>query len=120
MNISKSSFKSAITGLLTGIVNGLFGGGGGMVAVPLMKNMLGYEEKRAHATAILLIAPVCAASAVTYIINGYFSAEVLIPAAIGSVAGGLLGAELLDRLPEFWVNAVFLLVMLAAGLRMLF
>ncbi len=120
MKMNKSSFKRILAGLLTGIVNGLFGGGGGMVVVPLMKNMLGYEEKYAHATAILVIAPVCAASLVTYIVNGYFSAEVILPAAVGSVAGGLLGAELLDKLPAFWVNAVFLAVMLAAGLRMLF
>ena len=120
MKMNKSSFKRILAGLLTGIVNGLFGGGGGMVVVPLMKNMLGYEEKYAHATAILVIAPVCAASLVTYIVNGYFSAEVILPAAVGSVAGGLLGAELLDKLPAFWVNAVCLAVMLAAGLRMLF
>lgn len=120
MNVHKKSFKRIISGLFTGIVNGIFGGGGGMVIVPLMKNMLGYEEKPAHATAILVIAPVCAASAAAYIAGGYFSAAVVIPAAIGSVAGGILGAYLLNKLSSFWVNAVFLIVMLAAGLRMLF
>ena len=105
--------------MFTGAVNGLFGGGGGMVAVPLMKNMLGYSEKRSHATAILVIAPICAASAIIYIINGFFSAGVVIPAAIGSVAGGLLGAERLDKLPEYIVNSVFIAVMLAAGVRLL-
>lgn len=120
MFIGQKTVRRASAGLLTGAVNGLFGGGGGMVAVPLLKNMLGYTEKRAHATAILVIAPVCAVSAVTYIINGYFSAEVVIPAAIGSVAGGMVGALLLDKLPVFIVNLVFIAVMLAAGLRMLF
>lgn len=117
--LNKKTFKGIFTGLLTGAVNGLFGGGGGMVVVPLLKNMLGYEEKHAHATAILIIAPICAASAITYILNGYFSTEVVIPAAIGSVAGGLIGAFLLNKLPEFIVNAVFIVVMLAAGVRML-
>ena len=83
-----------------------------MVVVPLLKNILGYDERRAHATAILVIAPVCAASAVTYLINGYF--------ALGSVAGGALGAFALGKLPEFIVNAVFVAVMLAAGVRLLF
>ena len=114
-----NTFKAVLAGLFTGAVNGLFGGGGGMVAVPLMKNMLGYSEKRSHATAILVIAPICAASAIIYIINGFFSAGVVIPAAIDSVAGGLLGAELLDKLPEYIVNAVFIAVMLAAGVRLL-
>lgn len=115
----QKSVKRILAGLFTGIVNGLFGGGGGMVAVPLMKNMLGYDEKRAHATAILVIAPVCAVSAVTYIVNGYFAADVVIPAALGSVAGGLVGAMALKKLPEFWVNLVFVAVMLAAGVRMI-
>lgn len=119
MNANKKNFKGIICGLLTGSVNGLFGAGGGMVVVPLLKNMLGYSEKRAHATAILIIAPVCAASAVAYIVNGYFNASVVIPAAIGTVAGGVLGAKLLGKLPEFIVNAVFIGVMFAAGLRML-
>ena len=110
MNANKKNFKGILCGLMTGSVNGLFGAGGGMVVVPLLKNLLGYEEKRAHATAILII----------YLINGYFDAAVTIPAAVGSVAGGLLGASLLNKLPEFVVNIVFVAVMLAAGLRMLF
>ena len=77
MKAKQISLKRTLAGLLTGAVNGLFGGGGGMVAVPLLKNMLGYDEKNAHATAILIIAPVCAVSAVTYIVNGYFSADVV-------------------------------------------
>lgn len=120
MHFTTKTIKSALAGLGTGAVNGLFGGGGGMVAVPLLKNLLGYSEKISHATAILVIAPVCAASAVTYIAGGYLDASVIIPAAIGSVAGGIVGAKLLDKLPELVVNIVFIALMLAAGLRMLF
>lgn len=120
MTIAQKSVKQVSAGLLTGAVNGLFGGGGGMVAVPLMKNMLGYNEKRSHATAILVIAPVCAISAVTYIINGFFSAGIVIPASIGSIAGGVGGAYLLDKLPVFIVNIIFVAVMFIAGARMLF
>ena len=112
--------KSTVAGLLTGAVNGLFGGGGGMVAVPLLKNVMGYGEKGAHATAILIIAPVCAVSAIVYIIGGYFVGGIVIPAALGSVAGGFVGALLLDKLPEFIVNILFIAVMLVAGVRMLF
>lgn len=119
MGTDKIKLKSTLSGLMTGVVNGLFGGGGGMVAVPLLKNLLGYSEKRSHATAILIIAPVCAASAVIYIISGYFRADVVIPAAAGAVAGGFIGAKLLGALPEFIVNIIFIAAMLAAGVRML-
>lgn len=120
MKLSKNTLKRVGAGQLIGAVNGLFGGGGGMVAVPLLKNMLGFEDRRAHATAILIIAPVCAVSALTYVINGYFSAQLVIPTAIGSVIGGIAGAQLLNKLPETLINAVFVAVMLVAGARMLF
>ena len=120
MNAKSKNFKRVLAGWLTGAVNGLFGGGGGMVAVPILKNMLGYDEKRAHATAILVIAPVCLVSSITYIVNGYFIPSIVIPAAIGTAAGGMLGALMLDKLPTGIVNAVFIAVMIAAGVRMLF
>ncbi len=120
MRIKTNSLKCALAGMLTGAVNGLFGGGGGMVAVPLAEKLLGYGEKRAHATAILMIAPVCAASVVTYFFAGSFRADVAIPAAAGAVAGGYLGARSLKVMPGYLVNILFIAVMLAAGLRMLF
>lgn len=113
-------FKRLTAGVLTGAVNGLFGGGGGMVAVPLLKNMLGYEDRQAHATAICIIAAVCAASALVYIINGYAALEIIIPAAVGSVAGGTVGAYALDKCPRTIINYIFIALMFAAGVRMLF
>ena len=118
---TKRNFVNRITaGVLTGAVNGIFGGGGGMVAVPLLSKMLGFENKQAHATAIFIIAPVCAASAVIYIINGYAILDVIIPAAIGTVAGGFLGAYSLSRFSSSAVNYIFIAIMFAAGARMLF
>ena len=120
MNVKSKNLKRVLAGGLTGAVNGLFGGGGGMVAVPILKNMLGYEEKGAHATAILVIAPVCLVSAITYIVNGHFIPSIVIPAAIGTTAGGMVGALMLEKLPTGIVNAIFIGVMLVAGARMLF
>lgn len=105
-------------GALIGAANGLFGGGGGMIAVPVLERALAYPQKQAHATAIFIIAPVCAVGAITYILGGYAQADVVIPAAIGNTVGGLLGAKLLGKLPEIWVNLTFIVLMLAAGLRM--
>ncbi|MDE7306220.1 MAG: sulfite exporter TauE/SafE family protein [Clostridia bacterium] len=119
MKVKENLFKRTPAGLLTGLVNGLFGGGGGMVAVPLLRSMLGYEDKQAHATAIFIIAPICAASALIYIINGYARLDVIIPAAIGSVAGGLLGAVFLEKFPKTIINYVFIALMFAAGIRMI-
>ncbi|MGN0818549.1 MAG: TSUP family transporter [Candidatus Coproplasma sp.] len=114
----KSLIKRIYGGIFIGAANGLFGGGGGMIAVPVLERSLGYPQKQAHATAIFIIAPVCAVSAVTYIIGGYARLNVIIPAAIGNVIGGVLGAKLLGKMPQIWVGLTFIAIMLTAGIRL--
>lgn len=118
--MNKTAAKKINAGIITGATNGLFGGGGGMIAVPVLKNSLGYSEKSSHATAILIILPICLAGAITYIFGGYLRAEIIIPASVGSVAGGITGALLLNKIPEALIKTIFIAVMLAAGIRMLF
>lgn len=89
-----------------------------MIAVPILTDVLGYPRKQAHATAILIITPVCLISAITYIVNGFTDLSIIIPAALGNVAGGLLGAQLLGKLPKIWVDITFIAIMLIAGVRM--
>ncbi len=107
--------KRLTCGLLTGVANGLFGGGGGMLAVPLLQKT-GYQEKSAHATAILVILPVSLFSFLLYFIRGFYDFSVLIPTAIGVTVGGFVGAKLLQSLPEKIVRAVFAGLQLIAGL----
>lgn len=116
--MAKINKRAVYGGLGLGFINGLFGGGGGMVAVPLLSGALGYKRKEAHATAILIILPVCAVSAITYIVNGFINFNVIIPALLGNVAGGLLGAKFLGKLPKLWVDITFIAVMAVAGVRM--
>ena len=111
--------RAVLSGAAVGAANGLFGGGGGMIAVPLLSGAMNYEEKCAHATAILIIAPVSLAGAVAYIISGYAFADVVIPAAVGMTAGGALGAVFLNKLPLTAVKIIFVAVMFAAGVRMI-
>ena len=71
----KKFLKNAAVALLggaVGFINGFFGGGGGMVLVPLLEKVLGCPVKKSHATAIAIILPVSLAGAITYIISGFF------------------------------------------------
>ena len=113
------NIRRIASGAVVGAANSLFGGGGGMIAVPLL-NQMGLEQKRAHATAILVILPVCVLSFVLYLWRGLYDFSVLIPTAIGVTAGGLLGAKLLGKMPVKIVNLVFAALQLAAGLFLLF
>lgn len=111
--------QKILFGALVGAANSLFGGGGGMIAVPLLQKT-GLTEKGAHATAILLILPICILSFFIYAYNGYAQSPVLIPTAIGVTFGGFLGARLLGKLPVKAVNLTFALLQLFAGIFLLF
>ena len=62
----RSRWKYALAGALAGVANGFFGGGGGSVLVPALTRLCGMEQRRAFATSVAVIAPLCALSAVMY------------------------------------------------------
>lgn len=113
------NLKGIVSGGLVGIANGLFGGGGGMLAVPLLQKT-GLKEQQAHATAILVILPISALSFGVYAFRGFCDFSVLIPTSIGVTTGGLLGAKLLEKLPTKIISYVFAFLQAFAGLWLLF
>ena len=106
--------QQLVCGTVVGAANSLFGGGGGMIAVPLLTKT-GLDEKRAHATAILVILPVSLLSFLLYAFRGYAELSVLVPTALGVTAGGILGAKLLGKLPVKTVNILFAILQALAG-----
>jgi uncharacterized membrane protein YfcA len=116
--MNKNLWKSVGFGVGIGGANAVFGGGGGMLAVPALR-LLGYEEKQAHATAIAVILPVSALSFLWYFLGGVYDVHVLIPTALGTLVGGLLGAKILGFLPQKAVGYAFAALQALAGFWML-
>lgn len=112
--------KKILTGIAVGFANGIFGGGGGMILVPMLTEYLGMEEKCAHATAILIILPLSVVSGLLYAVFGCFDVKFGFYVALGVTVGGALGALLLKRLSLKYVKAVFYALMFFAGIRMAF
>ena len=117
--MKKWSWKSLGLGVGIGAANAVFGGGGGMLAVPALR-LLGNEEKQAHATAIAVILPVSLLSFLWYFLGGLYDVNVLIPTALGTIAGGLVGAKLLRFLPQKAVKYVFAALQAVAGIWLIF
>ena len=113
-------FRRLLGGSAVGAANGVFGGGGGMIAVPLLERIEGRGERQAHATAIALILPASLVSAVVYLWAGLVPWAVFLPVALGVLAGGYLGAKLLPVLPPKALSLLFAVLMLAAGGKALF
>ncbi len=116
----KQIFLLIITGIVTGLCNGFFGGGGGMIVVPMLVILLKLMPKKAHATAIAVILPISLVSGVISIVNGYYDLSVGIPAGIGVVIGGVLGALLLKKINNKLLVKAFAFVMIVAGVKLLF
>ena len=53
----KPKLGAAVSGALAGLVNGLFGAGGGMLLLPLLSRMNGLEAHEAFACSVCIILP---------------------------------------------------------------
>ena len=109
--------RRILGGGAVGAANGIFGGGGGMIAVPLLERIEGRGSRQAHATAIALILPASLVSAAVYLWAGLLVWEIFLPAALGVVTGGYFGAKLLPVLPARMLSFLFAALMLAAGIK---
>ena len=65
-----SNWPARIAGGAAGLANGLFGGGGGMVFLPILSRFGTLEQRRLYATCVGVIFPVCAVSAAVYLWRG--------------------------------------------------
>lgn len=113
----KKTVTEIVTGLAVGAINGLIGGGGGMLCVPLLEKGLGESVKVSHASTVLIILPVCIAGAIVYIAKGNISEVPILPVAVGAVAGGIIGAFFLKSASPKAVTVIFALLTVAAGVR---
>ncbi|MBQ7467106.1 MAG: sulfite exporter TauE/SafE family protein [Clostridia bacterium] len=105
-------------GLFVGFVNGFLGAGGGMLLVPSIIAVLKMDAKKAHATAILIILPICVASGIVYVLKGAFDLGIFIPCLIGTIIGGVIGTFILKKLKSQIITLIFSGVMIAAGVIM--
>ena len=60
----------ALAGGAAGLAGGLFGGGGGMVLLPILSHQGHLEGRQVYATCIGVIFPACVISAVVYLLRG--------------------------------------------------
>ncbi len=100
-----------------GAVNGLFGGGGGMVLLPVLGHRL--PEGKLYPTCVGVMFPVCALSAGVYLLRGGVSAVQAAPYLAGGLLGGLLGGRLYRNVPSRWLRRLFAAFLIYGGLRYL-
>ncbi len=112
--------RPALAGAAAGLVNGFFGGGGGMVLVPLLAGWCGLGQRKAFATSVAVILPLCALSAGIYLFREGVDLAAALPYLLGGLIGGFAGGRLFKRLNMVWLRRLFALLLLYGGVRALF
>lgn len=115
-----NKIKFILLGLVTGIVNGLFGSGGGTILVPGMFFLLNISTHNAHATAIAVILPLTFVSTIIYMQHGIIVWDIALKVIAGGIIGGYIGSRLLNKIPEKFLRKAFALFMIIAAIRMVF
>ena len=110
--------KSLIGGGLTGVVNGLLGSGGGMVAVPVLRSA-GLDTRQAHSSSLAVVLPITTVSAALYITGGNVTISEALPYIPGGVLGAVAGGLIMTRISPDILRRIFGGFAIWAGLRML-
>ena len=106
-------------GALVGLVLGLLGGGGSVLAIPALTYALKLEPKAAVAASLWVVGSAAAVAAVAHHLSGHVRWKVAAGFGVLGAAGALLSARLAQHLPGLLQLALFAVVMLLAGRRML-
>lgn len=105
--------------LVAGNISGLLGLGGGIFKVPAMHLLSGIPMKAAAATSNFMIGVTAAAGAFIYLAEGHLNVHVAAPAAVGVLAGSMLGVQLSRVLRAENVKIVFVVVLALAAIQLL-
>ncbi len=105
-------------GFLVGLLNGLFGAGGGMAAVPMLKAS-GLEARKAHATSIAITMPLSILSGILYLTSGQLLLGDATPYLPAGIAGAAVGALLLKSTSANLLRRLFGGLILFAAFRLL-
>lgn len=112
--------KALLTGVGAGLANGFFGGGGGMLLIPLLTRWCGLEQRKAFATSVAIILPLCILSSTIYLLRGGLELAVALPYLVGGLVGGFVGGKTFRKLNVDWLRRLFALFLLYGGVRALF
>jgi uncharacterized membrane protein YfcA len=110
---------SILAGLVTGIVLGLFGSGGSIIALPALMYLLQVEPKSAIAMSLGVVAVTATVSGLDNWRRGLVDVRVALVFGAFGVAGTFVGARLGLLTPVAIQLGLFALVMYAAAWRML-
>jgi uncharacterized membrane protein YfcA len=106
-----------LSGMLAGLLSGMMGGGGGIVMVPVLVLVLGFDQHLAQGTSLLVMVPAGSVGAWTHKKLGNVESRLLVWIVPGLFLGAYLGASVAHLLNEGVLRTIFALVLTWLGVR---
>lgn len=109
-----------LIGILAGVLSGLVGVGGGIIMVPLLVLLFGFNQHQAQGTSLTVLAvPVTAVAVFSYYKEGQVNIKYAAVIAAFFVVGSVFGSKLALTLDQKMLKKVFALVLLVIAGKML-
>ena len=105
-------------GLTAGIINGLFGAGGGLVLVPILSTDHDLQPEQIFSSSIVIILPICISSLIANS-GGHLPWINAWPYLMGGTCGGILAGLIGHRIPTTWLHRFLGILILYGGIRYL-
>lgn len=112
------NFISLLLGTIVGLVLGLLGGGGSVLAIPSLAYGLGMEAKPAVATSLVVVGVAALLASIVHARNGHVRLKIALVFGLLGGVGAVGGSQLARLLSGTLQLVLFAGIMLVAGLRM--
>jgi uncharacterized membrane protein YfcA len=116
---SRRTLTLAAIGTLAGLFSGLFGVGGGVVIVPLLVLLLGFDERLATGTSLAAIVVIAAVATAVHGAYGNVHLRDGLLVGVPAVVGVIAGADLQQRISTRAVSLTFAALLVAVAIDLL-
>lgn len=111
---------AGLIGIVSGVISGLLGVGGGIVMVPAMIALMKVDAKIAIGTSLAVIVPTAMMGTYKHFIQENVDWRVFLMLAPLAIVGGYCGAHLAEQLPDATLKRLFGIFVIVVGVRMAF
>lgn len=108
---------AVLAGLVTGMLSGLVGIGGGIVLVPILLYIFRTDMHVAAGTSLAVIVPTAIAGVLSHFSAGNVSLKLGLAIAPGAIGGAMLGAYLANILPADTLKRIFAVILVVMSIR---
>jgi len=108
-----------LLGLFAGLYSAVFGMGGGLVIVPGLVVLLGFEQHVAQGMALIVVAPTAFAATLVYHSKGHTDWQNGSWIALGGIIGAVFGSLLAHVIPADILRHIFGLFLIGIFIRLL-